>query len=374
MRILFLTSRDWMDSSACGGDLCSTDYARCLAAKGHQVTLLVAWYPGSAKEEVVEGVRIVRPGGLFLLALSALAYYARHRNEFDVVYEEGMASVRLPFLAPLYVRKPLVTMWYQVNAPIFAEQYPPPFAWLLTGAERLLLALHRRCRMLTLSRERMQEVIATGFRREQVEVVPPPMLDSRPRAVSDRNREPLIVWLGKLRRYKCPHHVIEAMPDVLRRVPNARLVIAGRRDDEGYEAELLGLAERLGVRDRVSVRVDISAGEKWEVLAQARALVVTSPVEGFGIVIVEANRCGTPVVATDGVPAETARDGYNGLRVAFGDRRALAMALVRLLSDRTLFEVMSGNARQHAGHFSAERVAEQLEDMFSAAASNGAAA
>jgi len=372
MRVLFLTSRDWLDPNACGGDFCTTDYARYLAGRGHEVTLLAARYLGSAREQTLEGVRIVRPGGIFFLALWALAYYVRHRKAFDVVYEEGMASVRLPFLAPLYVRRPLVAMWYQVNAPIFSEQYPRPLAWLLTLAERLVLTLHRHSVMLTLSSDRKQELVALGFRPEQVTVTPPLMLDSRPTEVPDPPREPLIVWLGKIRRYKCAHHAVEAMPDVVRQVPQARLVIAGRRDDEGYEAELLSLAERLGVKDAVQVIVDVSDAEKWDLLARAQAFVVTSPVEGFGIVIVEANRCGTPIVATEGVPLETARDGYNGFRLPFGDRQALAAALVRLLSNRPLFDALSRNARQHAEQFSLAQTGRNFEETLAATTARAA--
>ncbi len=369
MRVLFLTSRDWHDPKACGGDFCTTDFARYLAAQGHNVTLLAARYPGSSCEERLEGVRIVRPGGMFLLALRAWAFYLRHRNEFDVVYEEGMASVRLPFLAPLYIDKPLVAMWYQLNAPIFSEQYPRSLAWLLAQAERLILTLHRHCKIPTLSGERKAELMALGFPSGQVELIPPLMLDSRPLVMPpERTREPLIVWLGKVRRYKCPHRIIEAMPDVVRQIPQARLVIAGRRDDEEYEAELLSLAQRLSVRNAVEVRVNVSDDDKWELLSRARALVVTSPVEGFGIVIVEANRCGTPVVVTEGVPVEVATEGYNSLRVAFGDRQAMASALVRLLSDHTLFENLSRNARRHAERFSVDHIGRQLEETLAATA------
>jgi glycosyltransferase involved in cell wall biosynthesis len=372
VRILFLASRDWMDPKACGGDLCTTDYARYLAAQGHEVTLLAARYRGSAREEVVQGVRLVRPGRMFFLALHALLFYLRHRKDFDAVYEEGLASARLPFLAPLYIRRPLVAIWYQVNAPIFRQQYGRALAWLLTWAERLILALHRRCRILALSNDRKQEIVAIGFPPGQVEVMPPLMLDCRPQRVPSLPREPLIVWLGKIRRYKCPRHAVEAMPEVVRRIPEARLVIAGRRDDEAYEAELLELAERLGVKGRVELRLNISEAEKWELLARAQALVVTSPVEGFGIVIVEANRCGTPIVATDGVPSETLRDGYNGLRVPFGDGEALSRVLVRLLSDAQLFETLSRNARRHAGEFSVESVGRRLEEVFAAATARAA--
>jgi len=364
MRILFLASRDWTHPEATGGDAHTCDFARYLAARGHEVTLLVARYPGSARAEILQGVRIVRAGGLFFLALQAWAYYVRRRNQFDMVYEEGMASIRLPFLAPLYVGRPLVAIWYQVNAPIFEEQYPWPLGRLLTRAERWLLALHRRCVLLTSSAERREELLALGLAPERVRLLPPLMLDSCPVDVPVRQREPLIVWLGKIRRYKCPHHAVEAMPEVLRAVPGARLLVAGRRDDTAYEAELLALATRLGVADSLEVRVNISDAEKWDLLARARALIVTSPVEGFGIVIVEANRCGTPVVVTDGVPVETARDGYNGLRVPFGDRRGLASALVRLLSERHLFETLSRNARDHAEQFSPETIGQRLEETF----------
>lgn len=363
MRVLFLASRDWLDPKACGGDLCTTDYARALARQGHDVTLICARYKGSAREDVSDGVRIVRPGGIFLLALWAPLFYLRHRTEFDVVYEEGMASVRLPYCAPLYIRKPIMAMWYQLNETIFDEQYPRPVAGALTIAERLLLTLHRRARLLTLTQGRKAEIVSTGFPEDRIDIVPPLMLDSRPRQVARVEREQLIVWLGKIRRYKCPHHAIDALARVVKTVPEAKLVIAGRRDDEGYKAELLLQARESGLADRVDIRLNISEEEKWTLLARAKALVVTSPVEGFGIVIVEANSCGAPAVVTDGVPEATARDGYNAIRVPFGDSAAMASALVRLLRDARVFETYSNNARRHAETFTPAATELRLEQL-----------
>ncbi len=372
MNLLFLASRDWMDPGACGGDLCTTDYARELAARGHRVTLLVSRYPGSPREETVLGVRILRPGRLFFLALWAFMYYLRRRQEFDAVYQEGLASLRLPFLAPLYVRKPLVTMWYQLHGAIFVEQYGQLRGRILAFAERMLLALHKRHIMLALSEDRRQELIAHGFPHDRVRVVPPPMLDSCHGVAPEAERKPLVVWLGKIRRYKCPHHAVEAMAEVVREVPEARLVIAGRRDDEKYETELRSLANRLGVANHVELRPNIPDDEKWALLASARALVITSPVEGFGIVSVEANQCGTPTVATEGTPIDVVQDGHNGLRVSFGDRRGLASALVRLLTDRMLFDSMSRNAREHAAQFTPDEVSRRLEESFAAATARAA--
>ena len=278
MRILFQVSRDWTHPEATGGDACMCDYARYLARRGHDITIVATRYAGSTRREVRDGVTIVRLGGMFFHAIRAAAYYATHRGEFDMVFEEGMASLRLPFLAPLYVRKPLVSVWYQINRKIFEEQYSRPVAMALTWAERAVLALHRRSTVLALTEDRRLELIEAGCPRARVAVIPPLMLDSQRPASAGVEREPLIVWIGKIRRYKCAHHAIEAMPEVVRRVPHAKLVIAGRRDDEAYEEELRRLAERLGVAEHVELRLNISDDEKFALLARARAAAITSPV------------------------------------------------------------------------------------------------
>ncbi len=362
MRVLFLVSRDWTNPQATGGDAHTCDYARYLAGRGHSVTLIASRYRGSSGQETLEGVQILRPGRLFFLAFHTLLYYLGKRGQFDVVFEEGMASVRIPFLAPLYVHGPLVSIWYQINRRIFFEQYTRLVAYCLGFVERLVLGLHHQCLIVTPTEDRRSDFVALGWPPDQVIVLPPMMLDSRPPLLAVPSREKVVAWVGKIRRYKCAHHVVQAFPEVLRLVPDAQLVIAGRRDADDYEAELLKLGKRLGLGTHFQLCTNISDLEKWQLLARSRALAVTSPLEGFGIVIVEANQCGTPVVVTDGVPTDTGVDGLNAVRVPFGDRKALAQALIRLLCDDRLFDRLSQNASKFAGKFSVEAIGSRLED------------
>jgi glycosyltransferase involved in cell wall biosynthesis len=90
------------------------------------------------------------------------------------------------------------------------------------------------------------------------------------------------------------------MPGVIKRCPDARLVIAGRRDDEGYRRDLLRQIEELGLNGAVEFAFDLSEDTKRELLGRASALVLPSPVEGFGIVLLEAAAQGTPAVVSEG--------------------------------------------------------------------------
>ena len=366
MNILFLAARDWTHPQATGADQCACDYARYLASRSHDVTLIAARYEGAPATTNIDGVRVVRPSEMPLLALHAAAYYLRRRVQFDVVYEQAMPSAGVPFLAPLYVRKPVVGIWRQVTRG--RSPHPPLQAAIIRLGERLVLKLHRHTHTIALSRDRIAELIAEGLPRERITLVPPLMLDSQRAAPTGAVREPLVVWIGDIRRHKYPHHAIEAMPALLRAVPDARLVIAGRRGDDEYARELLDTAGWLGVGDRVALRLNITDREKLDVLSRARALAVTSPVESFSVVTVEASRCGTPVVATHGVPLDTAKDGYNALRVRFGDRPALADALSRLLTDDALFEMLSRNSRDLAEQFIVAQTARWLDHTVDLAA------
>lgn len=365
MRVLFLVSRHETDPRAAGGDIQGSVYARYLAEAGHQVTYVTSSYTGAPRRERRDGVEILRLGRPELLAWRAWSYYRRMGDTFDVVYAEAFGGSRIPFLAPLYVKQPLLTAWYQVNRSLFVHQYGGIAGSVLGELEKRVARMHRGATILTPSEARREDLISLGFRPEQVAALPPVAVEDEAFASSPRSddREPLIVWLGKVRRYKCVHHVVEAMPAVLRLCPDARLIVAGRRDDEGYLRQLRRRARQLRIEQSLDFAFDISEADKRNLLARAAVLAVPSPVEGFGIVILEAGAQGTPAVVSEGVPEEVVSDGYNGLRVPFGDVDRLADGVSQVLGSRPLHGALSSNAMEHARGFSKQALMAKLETV-----------
>lgn len=374
MRLLFLVSRDDTHPQAAGGDVMGSTYARYLAEAGHEVTYLTGSYPGGPPREWRDGVQIIRLGRPELLAWRMWAYYKRWGDRFDLIYEEAIGGARIPFCAPVYVRQPLLCAWYQVNRLLFIHQYGKAVGEALSLLERWVARLHRRAYIVALSQPRRDDLLNLGFRPQQVFVVPPVALEEEPsEPPAAAGREPLILWLGKLRRYKCVHHAVTAMAAVTRDCPGARLVIAGRREDEGYLEDLRRQITRLGLENAVDFAFDLSEETKRDLLGRAKALVLPSPVEGFGIVVLEAGTQGTPAVVSEGVPEEVVIDRYNGLRVPFADAGRLAEAITLLLQSPDLHAALSGNAREHARTFSKPALLARLENVLHTAVSRGAA-
>jgi len=142
---------------------------------------------------------------------------------------------------------------------------------------------------------------------------------------------PSIVYFGGMRRYKRPRDALLAFALVRRRVPDARLYVAG----EG--PELPGLRELvigLGIGGSVEFTGRLEYGELARLVASAWLNVHTSTAEGWGLSVVEAAAAGTPTVAYD-VPgvSDAVEEGRNGIRVRDGDARALAEAALRILRD-----------------------------------------
>jgi glycosyltransferase involved in cell wall biosynthesis len=361
--VLFLATRDWYNPATTGGDNTLWENARYLASQGYEVTFVAAAFPGAAHEETLDGIHVIRLGGIHSLWLTTfIRYMRRWRGRFEVVIAEGFGGSRIPRLAPLYVAEPMITEWHQIHRDLFAIQYPKLMNGPLNLLERLTAWVHRNTLVRAGTEEWKQAFPKIGFKPDNVFVVPVSIRDDwfhEPNGAGVT--EPNILWLGKLRRYKCPHHALEAMPEVLRHIQQAKLVIAGRRDDLAYESELRKLAERLGINDHVEFQFDLSEAEKRTLIRKSRILVMPSSVEGFGIVALEANACGIPVVASSGVPEGAVRDGFNGLRYPFGDTSALAAGIVQLLEDADLYSRLSGNGVAHAELFSWSRVGPQFE-------------
>lgn len=339
--------------------------ARYLASAGHDVTFVCAGYRGARQRETVDGIKVVRLGGIHSLWLRTFLFYLfKGGRGYDVVVAEGFGGSRIPRLAPLYVRQPMITEWHQIHRDLFAAQYPMVLNGPLNLLERMTAWVHRNTRLRAGTEDWRQAFPRIGFKPENVFVVPISIRDDwMNKQNGSRPIEPAILWLGKLRRYKCPDHIIRAMPEVIRRIQAARLTIAGRHDDLAYEHELRLLVDQLGIDGHVDFHFDLSDGEKQEVFSKTRLLVLPSSVEGFGIVAIEANACGIPVVASTGVPEGAVRDEFNGLRYPFGEVTALADAIVRLLDDGDLYARLSQNAAANAERYRWSRVGAEFEKV-----------
>jgi glycosyltransferase involved in cell wall biosynthesis len=90
-------------------------------------------------------------------------------------------------------------------------------------------------------------------------------------------------------------------------------------------------------------------------------VVQPSEKEGWGLTVIEANACGTPVIAT-AVPGlqDSVRDGETGLLVPPRDEAALAAAMVRVLGDAALRERLARGAREWAARFSWDAAAAEV--------------
>ena len=150
------------------------------------------------------------------------------------------------------------------------------------------------------------------------------------------------------------------MPAIRERIPNARLIIIGSGD--GLPA-LRDLVDRLSLSEEV-VRFAgfVSEEKKVEYLRRAWVAVNTSPKEGWGIVGMEAQACGTPVVVSDAPGLrESVIDGKTGFLFDFGDEQQLAERITILLKSRELREKMGVAAVEWANRFTWDRAAKETD-------------
>jgi glycosyltransferase involved in cell wall biosynthesis len=167
--------------------------------------------------------------------------------------------------------------------------------------------------------------------------------------------------VARLQRWKGVHVLIEALPHVLARRPEAHVVVVGGDHplEPGYRDELLALAGGLGIADRVHFAGYQPDAQRW--MACFDVVVHASDTEPFGLVPLEAMALGKPLVAgAAGGPAEVVCDGEDGFLVAFGDAAGIADRILRYLEDPQLAARMGAAAARRAAEFGVQRFAHEV--------------
>lgn len=173
-------------------------------------------------------------------------------------------------------------------------------------------------------------------------------------------KENLILFVGGDYFRKGIHRLLRALPAVLKKVPDARLMVIG---NDYWYVKLFArfLARGLPVQFIYGMPLD----ELYATYGKAKVFVMPSEIEAIPLVSTEATMAGVPPILSDaGGNPEIVLDGETGFIVPLDDRQLLAKRIVTCLTDRALSEKLVTKGKEFLGQFTAEVMVHRLEEIY----------
>ncbi len=342
MRILWFNWRDIQNPEAGGAEVFTHEVMRRLAKRGHEMTLFTSRFRGCQLNQNIDGVDIIREGTKYTVYGEAKNYLKAYKHHYDLVIDE--INTR-PFFAPHFAKeKQVIALIHQLAREFWFYETKFPVNYIgYHYLEKKWLSNYTNITTLTVSNSTKSDLQEIGFKKV---FIVPPGLNVRPlSSVKEKEVSPTLVFIGRLKKAKLPHHALEAFSIIKRQIPDAKLWVIG----DGYLREKL---ESSATKDVVFYG-HISNEEKYDLLTRAHVILVPAVREGWGLIVTEANAMGTPAIGYDvhGL-RDSIRHGETGIAIKERSPPAMAQQAISLLRDRERLSKYSKNALEHAKQFS----------------------
>jgi glycosyltransferase involved in cell wall biosynthesis len=364
--VLLLCWRDTGHPQGGGSETYLQRIGAQLAASGVAVTLRTARYPGSARRQVIDGVRISRAGGRYsvyvwaLLAMAAgrLGVGPLRRVRPDVVVDTQNG---LPFAARLIYGQRVAVLVHHCHR----EQWPVAgpvlgrLGWFVES--RVSPRLHRRNQYVTVSLPSARDLVGLGVGNERIAVVrngldeaPEPSLRG-PRAATPR-----VLVLSRLVPHKQIEDALAAVALLRPSIPGLHLDIVG---GGWWWQRLIDHAARRGISDAVTFHGHVDDVTKHHVIQQSWVHVLPSRKEGWGLAVIEAAQHAVPTIGyrSSGGLADSIIDGVTGVLV--DSRAELVNRLQQLLADPVLRDQLGAKAQARSAEFSWRQSADAMRTV-----------
>jgi len=349
MSILWFNWRDIKNPEAGGAEVYTHEIAKRLVNKGYSITLFTSEFKDCKREEIIDGVKVVRNGGRYTVYQKAKEFYKKSGNSFDIVIDE--INTR-PFLTPKFVDKDkIVALIHQLAREFWF--YETTFPVNLIGyyiLERRWLKNYVSVPTITVSNSTKKDLEELRFKR--IFIVHNGLNVEPVDRIPEKAEKPTIIYVGRMKKAKKPQDVFEAFKIVKREIRDAELWMVG----DGY------LRKKLERKDRdVKFFGYVDKRTKDELVKKAWVIAVPGIREGWGQVVTDANALGTPAVGYN-IPGlrDSIKHGYNGYLVNTNPE-ALASGIIEILLEDELRKMLSRNAVEWAKQFNWDRSAEEFE-------------
>lgn len=355
-------------SSMGGGERYTESMVTRLAEKGHDFTLV-----GSSKalrtvfrkhgwrcHTVFGGFEPVTKAGVILFLLTAPIFmlvqtcvllWFKFVEKYDTVICLSLTEKLITTTLASALRMKVIWMEHLLPGRAVTEN---PYRSLLQDHARI-------AHVVTVSETAKRALVDANYPENRIHVISPGF--PVPEKPAGPHADPIIGTVARLHPEKGVMTVLDALPTILRDIPDARLEIYGDGEERGLLEEVVH-ERRLDDAVRFHGWVDSRKG----FYRDFRVLAAPSRKESFGMAVVEAMASGLPVVASRvGGLQETIEDKVTGLLVPPDDADALAEALIRILKDPELARRMgeAGHARAR-DRYSEERFQHAWDTLLNA--------
>jgi glycosyltransferase involved in cell wall biosynthesis len=261
-------------------------------------------------------------------------------------------------------RVPQVTVVHDLLPLFFPAEYPRQQYYFRSLVPRVLKS--SRIVVADSASTRRDIIQSYGIAPEKVRVIYPgydpatyAVNGAVPRAESDGDR--YVLYVGNLLPHKNLLNLLDALAILRRRRRGARLIIRGEGQPT-YARAVRERVETLGLTDVVSFQGYAGKHALRDLYAGAACLVLPSLREGFGLPVLEAMACGTPVITSSSSSLPEV-GGDAAIRVDPHDAIDLSDAMYRVLADPDLRRDLSERGLAWVGGFSWDRTAEQMSRL-----------
>jgi len=356
MKILVFSWRDPKHPKAGGAEQVMHEHIKGWIEAGHEITFFSSRPKGVVANETLDGVKIIRKGSQYVTThILAFFWYLFGKHEtFDLVVDQFHGW---PFFTPLYVGPPKLAVIQEITREVWLK-YRLPFGlnYILGPlgyfVEPMFFLFYRKIPFMTGSQSAKDDLIKMGIPSKNINIVPHGVIIQEPPKNIKKLKTKTIVFFGALTKDKGIEDALRCF-SLLNKSGNYIFWVIGKPESEEYLDFLRNKSKKLGISKKIIFWGFVSQEKKFELLKKAHIMVNPSVREGWGLVNIEANAMGTPVVAYHSAGLiDSVLDKKTGLITKSNTPKELAKLTEGLLNEDRTYKTMQGQAKKWAKKFS----------------------
>lgn len=358
MNILIFSWRDIKHPLAGGAEQVMHEHAKGWISAGHSVTHFSSKFKNSAKTEMIDGIKLIRGGYQYLgVQFAAFFYYLKNKDEFDLVVDEFHG---IPFFTPLYVSKPKLAVIQEVARKVwFLNPLPWPINWIIgiIGylGEPFIFLFYKKVYFMTGSLSAKNDVNKMGIPEKNITIIPHGVIVDKPTTFFKKENKFTLVYLGVISKDKGIEDALLCF-SILKKKKNFQFWVIGRTETERYGNMIKKMIKKLKFGKKLKLWGYVSQAKKFELLARSNILINPSVHEGWGLVNIEANSMGTPVVSYSNAGLiDSVKNGVSGIVCKQNSPEKMVEAVKNLLEEKTNYQKLSREAISWSNNFTWEK-------------------